>query len=193
MKNTNLQNLLLHIEALIFASDQPVKTQEIIHCLEAYTGESFDRKTVANLIVSLQQKYHAPQFAFSVEQIAGGYTFLTKEPYQPILHTLLKLKSKKKLSKAALETLAIIAYKQPIVKSEIEKIRGVSVDYSIKKLLEKELIYIKGRSQDVGRPLLYGTSDKFMHHFGLNSMKDLPKLKEFAVEENQIGNESELD
>ena len=188
-----MQNLLLHIEALIFASDQPVKIQEIIHCLEAYTGESFDRKTVANLIVSLQQKYHAPQFAFSVEQIAGGYTFLTKEPYQPILHTLLKQKSKKKLSKAALETLAIIAYKQPIVKSEIEKIRGVSVDYSIKKLLEKELIYIKGRSQDVGRPLLYGTSDKFMHHFGLNSMKDLPKLKEFAVEENQIGNESESD
>lgn len=193
LKHTDLQNLLLHIEALIFASDQPIKIQEMIHCLEAYTSESFDRKTISNLIVSLQQKYHDPQFAFSIEQIAGGYTFMTKEPYQPILHTLLKQKSKKRLSKAALETLAIIAYKQPIVKSEIEKIRGVNVDYSIKKLLEKELIHIKGRSQDVGRPLLYATSDKFMHHFGLNSIKDLPKLKEFAVEENQIGEEKDVD
>ena len=119
-----MQDVLLHIEALIFASDQPVKIQEIIHCLGSIHWKTFDRKSVANLVVSLQQKYHSPNFAFSVEQIAGGYTFMTKEPYQAILHTLLKQKSKKKLSKAALETLAIIAYKQPIVKSEIEKIRG---------------------------------------------------------------------
>jgi segregation and condensation protein B len=83
--------------------------------------------------------------------------------------------------------LSVIAYKQPISKSEMERIRGVNCDYAVRKLLDKELIKINGRSKDVGRPLLYGTSDKFMQHFGLNSIKDLPKLKEFKHEENQIG------
>ncbi len=100
---------------------------------------------------------------------------------------LVQQKSNKKLSKAALETLSVIAYKQPITKVEIESIRGVNCDYAVRKLLEKELVTIKGRSKDVGRPLIYGTSDKFMQHFGLNSLKDLPKLKEFKQEENQIG------
>jgi segregation and condensation protein B len=100
---------------------------------------------------------------------------------------LLKHKSNKKLSRSALETLAVIAYQQPVSKGEVEKIRGVNCDYAVQKLLEKELIQIKGRSKDPGRPLLYGTSDKFMEHFGLPALQDLPKLKEFLPEDNQIG------
>ena len=126
-------------------------------------------------------------FSFQIVEIAGGYQFLTKEEYNDTIGVLLKQKSKKKLSKASLETLSLIAYKQPVTKSEIERIRGVNSDYAVRKLLEKELVQIKGRSQDAGRPLLYGTSTKFMQHFGLNSIKELPKLKEFKEEDNQIG------
>ena len=91
------------------------------------------------------------------------------------------------MTAAALETLAIIAYKQPVAKSEIEQIRGVSSDYTIQKLMEKELVEIKGRSEDVGKPLLYGTSTYFMDYFGINNLDELPKLREFQETENQIG------
>lgn len=140
-----------------------------------------------NKITALQQKYLSTNFSFAITEIAGGYQFLSKPEFNDTLSILIQQKSKKKLSKSALETLSLIAYKQPITKGEMERIRGVNCDYSVRKLLEKELIIIKGRSKDVGRPLLYGTSPKFMQHFGLNSIKDLPKLKEFKHEENQIG------
>jgi segregation and condensation protein B len=104
---------------------------------------------------------------------------------------MLKQQSRRRLSNSALETLSIIAYKQPVIKSEIEKIRGVNCDYSIQKLLEKELIEIRGKSDAVGRPLIYGTSAKFMEYFGINDLKDLPTPKDFAPEENTIGEERE--
>jgi segregation and condensation protein B len=104
---------------------------------------------------------------------------------------MLKQQSKRRLSNSALETLSIIAYKQPVTKSEIERIRGVNCDYSIQKLLEKELIEIRGKSEAVGRPIIYGTSPNFMEYFGINDMKDLPTPKDFAPEENAIGEESE--
>ena len=121
----------------------------------------------------------------------GGYQFLTKPAYQASIGILLKQQSKKRLSNSALETLSIIAYKQPVTKSEAEQIRGVSCDYSIQKLLEKELIEIKGKSEGVGRPLLYGTSQKFMDYFGINDLKELPTPKDFSTEENSIGEEQE--
>ena len=108
------------------------------------------------------------------------------------MRQLFHQKSKKKLSRSALETLAIIAYQQPVSKSEMERVRGVSCDYAVQKLLEKELIEIKGRSTDPGRPLLYGVSSKFMEHFGLASMKELPKLKEFKLPDNAIGEAEKL-
>lgn len=126
-------------------------------------------------------------YAFQIYAIGGGYQFLTKPEYQETVSTYLKHKSKKKLSASSLETLAIIAYKQPVTRSAIEQIRGVGCDYAVHKLLEKELIEIKGKADTIGRPVLYGTSQKFMDYFGINHIKDLPQLRDFATEENVIG------
>lgn len=136
-------------------------------------------------------KFRDDAFSFELVKSGGGYQFLTKPAYQASIGILLKQQSKKRLSNSALETLSIIAYKQPITKSEAEQIRGVSCDYSIQKLLEKELVEIKGKSDGVGRPLLYGTSQKFMDYFGINDLKELPTLKDFNPEENMIGEEKE--
>lgn len=135
----------------------------------------------------LQLKYATEDFSFGLEQIAGGYQFLTKPAYQSSISILLKQQSQKRLSTAQLETLSIIAYKQPVTKTEVEQIRGVSCDYSIQKLLEKELLTIKGKAETIGRPILYGTSEKFMEYFGINALTDLPQPKDFTSEENQIG------
>jgi segregation and condensation protein B len=126
-------------------------------------------------------------------EIAGGYQFLTKGAYHNTVGVYLKQTMKKRLSRSALETLSIIAYKQPVTKSELERIRGVNCDYAIQKLLEKELVAIQGRSDGPGRPLLYGTSDKFMDYFGLKSLDDLPKPKEFREPSNQIGEQAPIE
>ena len=142
-------------------------------------------------LVKLAEKYQHDDFSFSIVSIGGGYQFLTKPAYQSSIGILLKHKSKKRLSTSALETLSIIAYKQPVTKSEAEQIRGVNCDYAIQKLLEKELIEIKGKADTVGKPLLYGTNDKFMDYFGINSLNDLPTPKDFKQEENEIGEKNE--
>ncbi len=182
-----MKNLLQHIEALVFSADQPITFKEIKICLEDSVVGPINKKDIEDALVVLIEKYQADDYAFEVVAIAGGYQFLTKGAYHDIIGTLLKLKTKKKLSRAALETLSIIAYKQPMTKTEIELIRGVNSDYSVQKLLEKELVTITGRSDKPGRPLLYATSPKFMDYFGLASLKDLPKLKEFKVTDNEIG------
>ena len=142
-------------------------------------------------VAELQDKYSSEDYSFSLEHLGGGYQFLTKPAYQASISILLKQQSHKRLSAAQMETLSIIAYKQPITKSEMEQIRGVNCDYSVQKLLEKELVTIKGKSDAIGRPLLYGTSDKFMDYFGINHLKDLPQPKDFLPEENKIGEERE--
>lgn len=139
----------------------------------------------------LLQKYEDDNYPFKVFSMGGGYQFLTKPAYQSSISILLKQKSKKRLSTSALETCAIIAYKQPITKHQIEQIRGVNCDYAIQKLLEKELVEIQGKSDGVGRPILYGTTAKFMEYFGINSLKDLPMPKDFSKDENEIGDEVE--
>lgn len=144
---------------------------------------------IEKAILHLQEKFEAADFSFYPVQLAGGYQFMTKPEYQASIGIFLRQKSKKQLSASAMETLSIIAYKQPVSKSEIEQIRGVNCDYAVQKLLEKELIEIKGKSEGIGRPLLYGTSRKFEEHFGINSLKDLPTPKDFTAEENQIGEE----
>ncbi len=179
--------IIPHLEALIFASEQPISLKELQQCLVRALDEPIDRDTLRAHLQTLQEKYQQSQFSFEIVEIADGYQFLTKPAYETTLQVLLQERNNKKLSKTTLETLAVIAYRQPIPKGEMERIRGVSCDYAVRKLLEKDLIYIAGRSKDSGRPLLYGTSEKFMQHFGLSSLKDLPKLKEFKVEENQIG------
>lgn len=142
-------------------------------------------------IEQLKRKYQKEEFSFCLENIGGGFQFLTKPAYQSSISILLKQQNQKRLSTAQLETLSIIAYKQPVTKGEIEQIRGVNCDYSVQKLLEKELIEIKGKSEQIGRPIIYGTSSRFMDYFGINSIQDLPQPKDFSTPENQIGEERE--
>lgn len=133
------------------------------------------------------KKFSSDEYAFEVIKSGGGFQFLSKPAYQASISILLKQKSKKRLSQSAIETLSIIAYKQPITKAGIEAIRGVGCDYTIQKLLEKELIAILGKAESVGKPILYGTSDRFLDYFGINAIDELPTLKDFKTEENEIG------
>ncbi|UCS94177.1 SMC-Scp complex subunit ScpB [Echinicola marina] len=180
-----------HIEALIFCSPSPLGLVEIQKCLTEMFETEVPQEHIEEAIGTLQEKYQQDDFSFALEKMGNGYQFLTKPAYQTSISILLKQQSTKRLSTAQMETLSIIAYKQPVTKSEVEQIRGVNCDYSVQKLLEKELVTIKGKSDSIGRPLLYGTSEKFMEYFGINSLKDLPQPKDFSQEENQIGNEQE--
>lgn len=180
-----------HIQALIFCSPKPITEEEIQDCLKEMFDANIPGTDIASGLDAIKEKFEDDAFSMELVKSGGGYQFLTKPAYQASIGILLKQQSKKRLSNSALETLSIIAYKQPITKSEAEQIRGVSCDYSIQKLLEKELIEIKGKSDGVGRPLLYGTSQKFMDYFGINDLKELPTPKDFASDENVIGEEHE--
>lgn len=188
-----MKNLLQHIEALIFVSEQAISLREIKNALEEMFEQNIDKEAIVELIEALKNKYVDEDFAFTVAEISGGYQFMTKKEYHTTIGTYLKQKTKKRLSKAALETLSIVAYKQPVTKVEVEQIRGVNSDYSMQKLLEKELVTIVGRSEKPGRPLLYATSPKFMDYFGIKSLKDLPKVKDFKEEANEIGEQQPIE
>ncbi|GJQ64124.1 MAG: segregation and condensation protein B [Melioribacteraceae bacterium] len=168
------------IEALIFASDDPVKSVELIKAIKEIDGEDTEITTidVENAVAELNIVYKQNDSSFSILKIANGFIFATGMEYAKYLGYLSNEKSKRRLSQAALETLAIVAYKQPITKPEIEMIRGVNSDYMINTLLEKNLINIQGRSETIGRPLLYGTTDEFLKYFGINNISDLPKPRE---------------
>ena len=182
-----LDNLSIYIESLIFATDKAISVKELCQTLSVYFDTKITADEVSEAIAVLQEKYKSDQFAFEIIQIAGGYQFMTKGLYHGVVAQHLRLESKKKISRAALETLAIISYKQPVTKSEMESIRGVNCDYGVQKLLDMELIEIVGREEGPGKPLLYGTSEKFMDHFGINDLNDLPQLKEFETEAQTIG------
>ena len=124
------------------------------------------------------RKYEADSFAFGLYKVGGGYQFLSKPDYEEVVAALLQQQSKRRLSRGLLETLAIIAYQQPTTKQEIEQIRGVQANYAIEKLLERELIEIRGRDEGPGRPLRYATTARFMDLFGINSLRELPTLQE---------------
>lgn len=185
-----MDKLTHHIEALIFVAENALSLKDIKNCLDEQFDTKFKKEEIEKAISKLSEKYQSDDFAVEVVEISNGFRFMTKGAYYPIVATFLKQSTKKKLSKSALETLSIIAYKQPVEKSELEKIRGVSCDYSIQKLLEKELVEIAGRSDGPGRPLLYSTSEKFMDYFGLKSIQDLPKTRDISTAQNSIGEES---
>lgn len=187
-----VEGIQAHIEALIFVAEQPLSFKDIQECLVRLVGLELGKEEIESHLEVLIQKYHEGDYAFEIVPIAGGYQFLTKPAYQPTVSEFLKSKLNKRLSTNSLETLAIIAYRQPISKPDIERIRGVNCDYTIQKLLEKELIAIIGRSEEVGKPLLYGTSQFFMNYFGINAVSDLPKLKDLEqATDNVIGTPSE--
>ena len=188
-----MEFLKQHVEAIIFASPQSVPVSEIKSVLDESFEAEFSEEAILDLITQSRQQYSQPAYAFELVEIAGGWQFLTKGAYHNSVSTHLKQTTKKRLSRSALETLSIIAYKQPVSKTEMENIRGVNCDYALQKLLEKELVSIVGRSDGPGRPLLYGTSEKFMDYFGLKSLKDLPVPKEFKMPDNEIGEQAPIE
>jgi segregation and condensation protein B len=180
------------IEALIFASESSIRLEEITLCLQLTLERDVSALEIEECLKAIKNRYDAQSSALELVKISGGFQFLTRKEMAPIIHTLHIQKSKKKLSQAAVETLAIIAYRQPITKLEIEQIRGVSCDYTIQKLLDRDLISISGKAEGPGRPLLYKLSAYFLDYFGINSVLDLPQLKDFAENnENEIGEKSE--
>ena len=182
-----LSQIIPHIEALIFASEKPLTNIELVELLNNALGFIDDRATLDQVeaaVEGIQEKYSAEFYAFELKQSGGGWQFLTKKEFHKTVAQLNGDKFLKRLSIAALETLAIIAYKQPITKSEIEAIRGVNCDYAVQKLLEKDLVVIAGRNEvAVGKPLIFTTSKSFMDYFGINSTDDLPKISEVMMEE----------
>ena len=182
-----LSNLIPHIEALIFASDKPLTSAEITDLINSAFGfmeDKLEQEQIDAALEGIVEKYNSEFYPFEVRQSGGGWQFLTKKDFHKTVAQLNGEKFLKRLSAAAIETLAIIAYKQPITKGEIEAIRGVSSDYSVQKLLEKELIIISGRNEKLpGHPLVYATSKSFMDYFGINSPEDLPKIKEVLADQ----------
>ncbi len=169
------------VEALIFASDEPIEINSIVNIIQSVdkdTSEIELYSLVESSIDELNEFYAANGIAFRIIKIARGYQFATRPEFSRYVGFMNTERRKKRLSQAALETLAIIAYKQPITKPEIEKIRGVNADYILSTLLEKNLICIKGRADTVGRPLLYGTTDEFLKYFGIGDISELPKPRE---------------
>ena len=172
------------LEAVLFASDELLSASRIKEILPNEPDLRKIRKMVEEINIQLQKERHP----FEIVEIAGGYQFRTVQFYQPWIKQIFKEKSAKKLSVQALECLAIIAYKQPISKAEIEAVRGVISDGAMKTLLEKRLITISGRCEKPGRPLLYSTTQDFLQHFGLKKISDLPKIEDFeAMAKEKMG------
>ena len=166
-------NVEMVVEAVLFASDETLSAQRLVNIVEAGGV-----KQIRRCVKDLNKKYEDGNFSFRIEQIAGGYQMMTLPAFNTWLSKLLRVRSDTKLSQAALETLAIIAYKQPIIRADIEAIRGVAAGEMIRSLMYKGLVKIAGRAEILGRPMLYGTTKKFLDIFGLNTLKDLPKIEE---------------
>lgn len=183
-----ISSIIPHIEVLVFASDKPLTAYEILELINNAFGFMEERVSIEQIEAALEgikEKYNSEFYPFEVKESGGGFQFLTKHTYHKTVIQLNGDKFLKKLSTAAMETLAIIAYKQPITKGEIELIRGVNSDYSIQKLLEKELILISGRNEALpGHPLIYNTTKNFMDYFGINTPDDLPKIREVLAEQD---------
>jgi len=163
------------LEALLFISDKPlvlISIQEVI--------EGIDAETVKKLMEELQTEYRQRKCGLAINEVAGGYQMSTFPEYASYIKKYYRLRHKEKLSGPALETLAIVAYKQPVTRLDIESIRGVNVDGVIASLIDKGLIRIAGRKDVIGRPFVYGTTRQFLEYFGLKSLQDLPKMEEFA-------------
>ena len=167
------ENLHREIEALLFANNDPLSLDKLKELLEGN-----GKKEIREAIEKLREFYDVSGSAVQIRELAGGFQLLTREEYAPVLQRLYRGRAASRLTQRALETLAIIAYKQPITKQEIEAIRGVNVDGVVKTLLERNLVRIEGRQKAPGNPLLYGTSRNFLQYFGLDSLDSLPKLKE---------------
>jgi len=191
-----MENLHQHIEALVFSSENAVTVSDIVTVMnKAFPGTVLDAQVVESILNDLLEKFKSDIYAFELRVIGGGYQFFTKPEYHTTVAAFIGQKEKKRLSTAALETLSIIAYRGPITKVECEKIRGVDCNYSIEKLLEKELIEITGRLENApGKPILYKVTQTFLDYFGINSTAELPKLKDVLPEpdDNTVGEQPDI-
>lgn len=169
-------NLKSAVEALIFASEKPITLDQIKKVLEIP-----DNPTINKIIQELTAEYAGQNRGIRVVEVAGGFQMITANTFAPFLKKLFKNRNSDRLSKQALETLAIIAYKQPLTKAEIESLRNVNIDGVMKSLLDKNLIRICGRKKVPGRPYVFGSTREFLEHFGLKSLQDLPKIEDFTA------------
>ncbi len=181
------------IEALFFATDEPLTLKQVIDIFgDAEDSERNRRITpefILSIIEDLNREYTETGRVFRIVKVAGGYQFATQPQFGVWLGRMVRERSKRKLSVSALESLAVIAYKQPVTKPEIEAIRGVNADYVLHSLLERNLVAIVGRAATPGRPLLYGTTKEFLKHFGINDLSELPKPREI----NELMAEAEFE
>lgn len=196
MDGTPLAESKRHIiESLIFGSDEPLTIGQLIEILSSpeQTGPRIRMKEeeIMSTIRELNAEYVRAGRSFRIINVAGGFQFATMPDFAEWLGRLVKEKAKRKLSPATLETLSVVAYKQPVTKPEVEAIRGVNADYAIGKLLERGLITIVGRAATPGRPLLYGTTQDFLKHFGINDLSELPKPRE--IEEIMADHDDEME
>ncbi len=175
------------IEVLLFSSNRPLSINELREVLE-----DVDSRLIRDLLDEMKKEYESSNRPVSLVEVAGGFQLTTDPYYAPWIRKLYKQDRHARLSMPSLETLSIIAYKQPITRSEIEAIRGVSVEGVLHNLLERSLIRTAGRKDVIGRPILYATSSEFLRHFGLNSLEGLPKLKEFTEADIKLGEAKEL-
>jgi segregation and condensation protein B len=164
------------VEAVLFASDEPISPKRLFDIAEAGSV-----KQVNQCVKAMNKKYREGGFSFRIEKISGGYQMMTLSAFNPWITKLIKVRSDNKLTPAALETLAIVAYKQPIIRADIEAIRGVASGEILRNLMYKGMVKIVGRAEVIGRPMLYGTTKKFLDVFGLNALKDLPKIEELKA------------
>jgi len=167
------------IEALLFASEKPLSPEQIQEAFE----EDLGAQEIRRALEALKKEYIEGNRGFKLFEIAGGFQLVSDPRFASYLKRFYQAREKKRLSQASLETLSVIAYRQPATRADIEFIRGVNVDGAIKTLLEKGLIRIVGRKEVPGRPMLYGTTKEFLEHFGMNSIKELPALTEFKQED----------
>ncbi|MFC1548795.1 SMC-Scp complex subunit ScpB [Candidatus Omnitrophota bacterium] len=184
MENTNkVKNI---IEALLIVSEQGLSREELRNVIE-----EADLKDIDDGIRTLKEEYDSSGRAFNIAEIAGRCRIVSKPEYMPWIGNLYQ-KDVGRLTGPSLETLAIIAYKQPVTRAEVEGVRGVNIGGVLQTLLDKELIQIKGRKDVIGRPLVYGTTEKFLEIFGLNSLDDLPMLRDFREEDLEYGKPQEV-
>jgi segregation and condensation protein B len=171
--------LISVVEALIFSSPDPIAAERIAQLLSEQEEElRLDADDVERIVHELNARYDANDLAFRIERIAGGYSYVTQPRFHPWMSILQHEHRSRRLSQSALETLAIIAYRQPITKPEIDQIRGVDSGYVVRQLMEKSLIRVSGRESAPGKPLLYKTSEAFLRHFGINHVDELPRPRE---------------
>ncbi len=167
------------IEALLFASERPLSVEDLRQAFE----EDLSADDIAAALEELKADYAAQKRGFTLTELAGGFQLITDPRFASYLKRYYQAREKKKLSQATLETLSIIAYKQPVTRADIEFVRGVNVDGALKTLLEKGLVKMTGRKDVPGRPMLYGTTKEFLDHFALSSLKELPALSEFTLKD----------